>query len=111
MKTYQAKKDEIKRNWFLIDADGLNNLAADPDCLKSAAGPRLLTPHPGEMARLVGAPLPALRVDLVTMTGNVAQVFLSDDDWMTVLRSAYAALRPGGPSGSGLAASTGRRRR
>ncbi|HEX6423414.1 MAG TPA: class I SAM-dependent methyltransferase, partial [Acidimicrobiales bacterium] len=25
--------------------------------------------------------LPRLRVDLVTMTGNVAQVFLTDEDW------------------------------
>jgi hypothetical protein len=30
------------------------------------------------------------------MTGNVAQVFLTDDDWNAVLRGAKAALRPGG---------------
>ncbi|ASW56407.1 class I SAM-dependent methyltransferase [Plantactinospora sp. KBS50] len=40
--------------------------------------------------------LPALQVDLVTMTANVAQVFLTDEDWTAVLRAAYAALRPGG---------------
>lgn len=40
--------------------------------------------------------LPQLRVDLVTMTGNVAQVFLSDQQWQATLRSARAALRPGG---------------
>jgi SAM-dependent methyltransferase len=39
--------------------------------------------------------LPPLQVDLVTMTGNVAQVFLTDDDWLAVLRAARAALRPG----------------
>jgi ADP-dependent NAD(P)H-hydrate dehydratase / NAD(P)H-hydrate epimerase len=39
---------------MVIDADGLNNLAGDTACLTQAAGPRLLTPHPGEMARLVG---------------------------------------------------------
>lgn len=43
----------------------------------------------------VGA-LPALRADLVTMTGNVAQVFLSDEEWVAVLRAAFAALRPAG---------------
>jgi SAM-dependent methyltransferase len=42
------------------------------------------------------ASLPALQVDLVTMTGNVAQVFLTDQDWDLVLRRAHAALRPGG---------------
>jgi SAM-dependent methyltransferase len=40
--------------------------------------------------------LPPLGVDLVTMTANVAQVFLTDDDWMTTLRAARSALRPGG---------------
>jgi SAM-dependent methyltransferase len=40
--------------------------------------------------------LPSLQVDLVTMTGNVAQVFLTDAEWAATLRAAYAALRPGG---------------
>lgn len=40
--------------------------------------------------------LPFLQVDLVTMTANVAQVFLSDEEWATVLAAAGAALRPGG---------------
>ena len=40
--------------------------------------------------------LPPLQVDMVTMTGNVAQVFLTDDDWEATLRAAHSALRPGG---------------
>lgn len=40
--------------------------------------------------------LPALDVDLAVMTGNVAQVFLTDDDWAETLRGIRAALRPGG---------------
>ncbi|MGW4460767.1 class I SAM-dependent methyltransferase [Micromonospora sp. NPDC004704] len=40
--------------------------------------------------------LPPLQVDLATMTANVAQVFLTDDDWGSTLLAAYAALRPGG---------------
>ena len=40
--------------------------------------------------------LPPLQVDLVTMTGNVAQVFLTDDEWASTLRAARAALRPDG---------------
>lgn len=40
--------------------------------------------------------LPALQVDLATMTGNVAQVFLTDDAWASTLLGARAALRPGG---------------
>ena len=40
--------------------------------------------------------LPELQVDLATMTGNTAQVFLTDDDWSATLRGIHAALRPGG---------------
>ncbi|MEV1333737.1 class I SAM-dependent methyltransferase [Micromonospora costi] len=40
--------------------------------------------------------LPALDADLATMTGNVAQVFLTDDDWAQTLRGIRAALRPNG---------------
>ena len=38
----------------LIDADGLNALAKNPDLLRDAQGPVLLTPHIGEMHRLIG---------------------------------------------------------
>lgn len=37
-----------------------------------------------------------LQVDLVVMTGNVAQVFLTDDEWIETLESVRSALRPGG---------------
>jgi NAD(P)H-hydrate epimerase len=37
----------------VIDADGLNILAENPDALKSFSCPAVLTPHPGEFARLI----------------------------------------------------------
>jgi SAM-dependent methyltransferase len=40
--------------------------------------------------------LPPLRVDLATMTANVAQAIVDPDDWAGTLRGAHAALRPGG---------------
>ena len=40
--------------------------------------------------------LPDLDVEMVTMTGNVAQVFLTDTDWISTLQGIRAALRPGG---------------
>ena len=39
---------------LVIDADGLNCLAGQTEALKTAPAPVVLTPHPGEMARLVG---------------------------------------------------------
>lgn len=42
------------------------------------------------------AALPAVDADLAVMTGNVAQVFLTDDEWARTLRGIHAALRPAG---------------
>lgn len=40
--------------------------------------------------------LPPLRVDLATMTANVAQAIADPGDWQATLRGAREALRPGG---------------
>lgn len=40
--------------------------------------------------------LPALQVDLTTMTRNVAQVFVDDDEWSATLKACRRALRPDG---------------
>jgi hydroxyethylthiazole kinase-like uncharacterized protein yjeF len=39
-------------NPMVVDADALNIVSERPETLSRAAGPRLLTPHPGEMSRL-----------------------------------------------------------
>jgi ubiquinone/menaquinone biosynthesis C-methylase UbiE len=44
----------------------------------------------------VAADLPAMHVDLATMTGNVAQVFLEDHEWAETLNVVQRVLRPGG---------------
>jgi len=38
---------------MVVDADGLNILSEEIEVLQRCRGPRLLTPHPGEMERLV----------------------------------------------------------
>ena len=38
---------------MVIDADGLNNIAGQTQLLKQLKAPAVLTPHPGEMARLI----------------------------------------------------------
>ncbi|MBA6439108.1 class I SAM-dependent methyltransferase [Streptomyces sp. GMR22] len=40
--------------------------------------------------------LPPLRVDMVTMTANVAQAIADPHAWQNTLRGAHEALRPGG---------------
>ena len=39
---------------MVVDADALNALATRPEVLPHPGGPRILTPHPGEFARLIG---------------------------------------------------------
>lgn len=40
----------------VLDADGLNAIAACPELLGRARAPVVITPHPGEMSRLTGQP-------------------------------------------------------
>lgn len=61
---------------LLVDADGLNALAADVSVLKSMTTPVVLTPHPGEMARLLKTTVGEVQADrlgaatrLSTLTG------------------------------------------
>lgn len=45
----------LVREWpraMVVDADALNAVSQDTSILKTCRGPRLLTPHPGEMERL-----------------------------------------------------------
>jgi ADP-dependent NAD(P)H-hydrate dehydratase len=43
---------------MVVDADALVALSARPDALAQPGGPRILTPHPGEFARLTARTLP-----------------------------------------------------
>ena len=42
------------------------------------------------------ADLEPVAYDAVIMTANVAQVFITDESWQTVIHDAYCALKPGG---------------
>lgn len=48
---------------LVIDADGLNVLAGQPDVLRGATAPVVITPHPGELARLLGIPAQEIVAD------------------------------------------------
>jgi NAD(P)H-hydrate epimerase len=59
----------------VIDADGLNCLAAEPAVLKDLEVPVILTPHPGEMARLAGATVQEVQADRIACARHFAQQF------------------------------------
>jgi len=47
----------------VLDADALNVLVADPTVIARAAGPVVITPHPGEAGRLLGIGTAAVEAD------------------------------------------------
>ena len=58
---------------MVIDADGLNCLAMDIGILKKAPAPRILTPHPGEMARLTGLTTADVQADRLQVASSFAK--------------------------------------
>lgn len=59
----------------VVDADGINNLAADPAVLKDCASEIVLTPHPGEMARLIDSTPGAVQEDRIGCARRFAQTY------------------------------------
>jgi hydroxyethylthiazole kinase-like uncharacterized protein yjeF len=60
----------------VVDADGVNAMAGRLDVLKERpGGPLALTPHPGEMARLVGCSTAAVQQDRLGMARRFAEEY------------------------------------
>ena len=80
----------------LLAQRGLDVVGLDP----AAASLEVARTKPGaDRVRWIhgdAAALPPLQIDLATMTGNVAQVFVADDDWLMTLTVMRRALRAGG---------------
>ena len=60
---------------LVIDADGLNNLAGSTAILKERAAPVVLTPHPGEMARLAETTVAEVQADRMSCAREFARTF------------------------------------
>jgi NAD(P)H-hydrate epimerase len=73
---------------MVIDAGGIDAIAANPDSLKNAKGPRVMTPHPGEMGRLLGIPSRQVQADRV----GVARGFAQGNNVCVVLKGANTVI-------------------
>jgi hydroxyethylthiazole kinase-like uncharacterized protein yjeF len=60
----RALVSEVPRP-MVVDADALSALAGHLDLLEEASAPRVLTPHPGEMARLLGMTVAQVQADRI----------------------------------------------
>lgn len=69
---------------LVIDADGLNALEGYTDILRERTAPAILTPHPGEMARLAGAAIAGIEGDRI----GAARAFAQQHGVVLVLKGA-----------------------
>ncbi|WP_373049289.1 NAD(P)H-hydrate dehydratase [Vulgatibacter sp.] len=72
----------------VLDADALNAVAKATDCFLDANTEVVITPHPGEMARLAGIPTAAVQADRI----GVAQRFARGHRCTVVLKGARTVI-------------------
>jgi len=89
---------------MVIDADGLNALAGAVDDLRGAAGPRLLTPHPGEAARLLGTDTASVQLDRPAAVRELADrsgavILLKGHRSLTCAPAGRPVINPSGNPG------------
>ena len=72
----------------VVDADGLNILAAEGDGWERLSAPTVLTPHPGEMSRLTGASTVEIQAN------RTGYALCSAAEWntITVLKGAHTVV-------------------
>ena len=73
---------------LVIDADGINAISSNINVLKRASAPIVLTPHPGEMARLIG-------IDVQTVQNSryqIARRFAQEYRVTVVLKGANTLI-------------------
>ncbi len=75
----------------VIDADGVNALSKSKEILSLLSSQTVLTPHPGEMARLIGGTVEALERDRI----GIAQQFALAHDVTLVLKGAPTVIARG----------------
>lgn len=73
---------------IVLDADGINVLAKDLSVLKDLKTQMVITPHPGEMARLIGTSVKEVQEDRV----NIARAFSKKWGLITVLKGSRTVI-------------------
>jgi ADP-dependent NAD(P)H-hydrate dehydratase / NAD(P)H-hydrate epimerase len=89
---------------MVLDADALTALAGHLDVLNGAVGPRCLTPHPGEMARLLGTTVADVERDRLEVARGLAtarnvSVVLKGPASVIALPSGEVYINPTGNPG------------
>ncbi|MCD7796519.1 MAG: NAD(P)H-hydrate dehydratase [Clostridiales bacterium] len=76
---------------IILDADGINAVAPFIDIIKDKKAPIVITPHPGEMARLIGESADYVQENRL----QVAKAFAQENDVILVLKGADTIVTDG----------------
>lgn len=76
---------------LVIDAEGINILSRRPEILDKLKGRMILTPHPGEMARLVGKSILEVENDRI----NIAKEYAKKCDSIVLLKGYNTVITDG----------------
>jgi len=91
---------------MVIDADALNILALEPQYIANPPAPRILTPHPGEMARLTGLSTKDIQAERLNTTLDfTASTNTASSNVTTILKGAGTIVCD--PSGTWAINTTG----
>ncbi len=93
---------------IILDADGLNAFAGRASQLKNFSGNLALTPHPGEMARLVGCTIPEVQSNRLALALKCsadwnAHVVLKGHQTIVASPDGHAYINSTGNPGMGTA--------
>jgi ADP-dependent NAD(P)H-hydrate dehydratase / NAD(P)H-hydrate epimerase len=86
---------------LLVDADGLNAHAGRLELLRERSAPTVLTPHEGELGRLLERPSSEIAAHRLAAVREAAErsgavVLLKGDDTLVALPGGETAVNPGG---------------
>jgi NAD(P)H-hydrate epimerase len=90
----------------VIDADGLNAFEGDSPLLNGAKGLVVLTPHPGEMARLIGSTIREIEANRIEIARDFARehrLILVLKGWRTLIADGDGHLWANTTGNPGLA--------
>ncbi len=75
----------------ILDADGINSLNQRISIIRDIKAPIVLTPHPGEMARLISRQVAEIQADRI----NTAKAFAKENKIILVLKGANTVVTDG----------------
>ncbi|MGN0521580.1 MAG: NAD(P)H-hydrate dehydratase [Eubacterium sp.] len=75
----------------ILDADGINAVTPFIDIIKDKKAPLVITPHPGEMARLIGETVEYVQQN----RADIAKAFARENDVVVVLKGANTIVTDG----------------